>query len=152
MKAAAEIRRSHPGTAVLVLSQHIEGRHAVDLVGSGSGFGYLLKDRVLDVDEFLEAIQRVCAGGSALDPEVVKHLLAPPKVDDRLAGLSPREREVLGLVAEGRTNAGIARHLWLTEKTVETHVSSILSKLGLSQAADGHRRVLAVLAHLRAQS
>jgi DNA-binding NarL/FixJ family response regulator len=150
MKAAATIRRTHPGTAVLVLSQHVESRHAVDLVGSGGGFGYLLKDRVLDVDDFLEAIQRVSAGGSALDPEVVKHLLTPPTRDHSLAHLTPREREVLGLVAEGRTNAGIARHLWLTEKTVETHVSSILSKLGLTQAADGHRRVLAVLAHLRA--
>jgi DNA-binding NarL/FixJ family response regulator len=123
---------------VLVLSQHIESRHAIDLVGSGGGFGYLLKDRVLDVDEFLEAVQRVCAGGSALDPEVVKHLLSPPKRDDALALLTPREREVLGLVAEGRTNAGIAKQLWLTEKTVETHVSSILGKLGLSQTAEGH--------------
>jgi DNA-binding NarL/FixJ family response regulator len=151
MQAAAEIRRSYPGTAVLVLSQHIEGRHAVDLVGSGGGFGYLLKDRVLDVDEFLEAVQRVSAGGSALDPEVVKHLLTP-KHDDALASLTPREREVLGLVAEGRTNAGIAKHLWLTEKTVETHVSSILGKLGLSSSAEGHRRVLAVLAYLRAST
>jgi DNA-binding NarL/FixJ family response regulator len=152
MKAAAEIRRSHPATAVLVLSQHIESRHAVDLVGSGGGFGYLLKDRVLDVDEFFDAVQRVSTGGSALDPEVVKHLLAPPKGDEALARLSPREHEVLGLVAEGRTNAGIAKHLWLTEKTVETHVSSILGKLGLSHSAEGHRRVLAVLAYLRASA
>ena len=152
MKAAAVIRTSHPGTAVLVLSQHIESRHAVDLVGSGGGFGYLLKDRVLDVDEFLEAAQRVASGGSALDPEVVRHLLSPPKEDDALARLTPREREVLGLVAEGRTNAGIAKQLWLTEKTVETHVSSILGKLGLSQSADDHRRVLAVLAYLRASA
>jgi DNA-binding NarL/FixJ family response regulator len=151
MKAAVEIRRSHPATAVLVLSQHVESRHAVDLVGSGGGFGYLLKDRVLAVDEFLEVAQRVCDGGSALDPEVVKQLLSPPE-DDALKQLTPREREVLGLMAEGRTNAGIARELWLTEKTVETHVSSILGKLGLSQSADGHRRVLAVLAYLRASA
>ena len=150
MKAAAEIRTTHPATAVLVLSQHIESRHAVDLVGSGGGFGYLLKDRVLDVDEFFDAVQRVSAGGSALDPEVVRHLLTPHQEDDALATLSPREREVLGLVAEGRTNAGIAKQLWLTEKTVETHVSSILGKLGLSHSAEGHRRVRAVLGDFRA--
>jgi DNA-binding NarL/FixJ family response regulator len=152
MKAAVEIRRMHPSTAVLVLSQHIESRHAVELVSSGGGFGYLLKDRVLDVDEFLDVIQRVAAGGSALDPEVVKHLLAPPKEDDLLGELTPREREVLGLMAEGKTNAGIAGQLWLTEKTVETHVSSILGKLGLSHSGEGHRRVLAVLAYLRASA
>ena len=150
MKAAVEIRRLHPQTAVLVLSQHIESRHAVDLVRSGGGFGYLLKDRVLDVDEFLEAAQRVTDGGSALDPEVVKQLLAPPQDDDALADLTPREREVLGLMAEGRTNASIAKQLWLTERTVETHVSSILGKLGLAQSDEDHRRVLAVLAYLRA--
>lgn len=152
MRAAAEIRREHPGTAVLVLSQHVEGRHALDLVGSGSGFGYLLKDRVLDVDEFLEAAERVSRGGSALDPEVVKHLLSPSHGDETLSVLSPRELEVLGLMAEGRTNAGIARILWLTEKTVETHVSSILGKLELEVSSDNHRRVLAVLAFLRATS
>jgi DNA-binding NarL/FixJ family response regulator len=152
MKAAAEIRRSHSGTAVLVLSQHVESRHAVDLVTSGGGFGYLLKDRVLDVDEFLEAVQRVSNGGSALDPEVVKQLLTPPQEDDALAQLTPREREVLGLMAEGQTNAGIAKHLWLTEKTVETHVGSILGKLSLPRSAEGHRRVLAVLAYLRASA
>lgn len=150
MKAAAEIRRIHPQTAVLVLSQHVEARHAVDLVGSGGGFGYLLKDRVLDVDSFLDAAQRVCDGGTALDPEVVKHLIAPASADDPLAALTPREREVLGLVAEGRSNASIARELWLTERTVETHVSSILGKLDLAPSEDGHRRVLAVLAYLRA--
>jgi DNA-binding NarL/FixJ family response regulator len=152
MKAAAVIRREHPSTAVLVLSQHVESRHAVDLVGTGGGFGYLLKDRVLDVDEFLEAVDRVKNGGSALDPEVVRQLLTPQQTDDALSQLTPREHEVLGLMAEGRTNAGIAKQLWLTEKTVETHVSSILGKLGLSHSAEGHRRVLAVLTYLRASA
>jgi DNA-binding NarL/FixJ family response regulator len=150
MLAAATIRQQHPETAVLVLSQHVEGRHAVELVGSGGGFGYLLKDRVLDVDEFLEAAERVSRGGSALDPEVVTQLLTPTSGDETLAALTPREREVLGLMAEGRTNAGIARRLWLTEKTVETHISSIMGKLGLGQSTDDHRRVLAVLTYLRA--
>ena len=137
-------------TAVLVLSQHVESRYAVELVSSGGGFGYLLKDRILDVGEFLEAAERVAAGGSALDPEVVKQLLAPARDGDPLAELTPREREVLGLVAEGRTNAGIAKELWLTEKTVETHVRSILAKLDLPQDGDTHRRVLAVVTYLRA--
>jgi DNA-binding NarL/FixJ family response regulator len=149
MLAAVEIRERHPATAVLVLSQHVESRHAVELVGSGGGFGYLLKDRILDVDEFLEAAERVCRGGSALDPEVVKQLLTPPQEGDALAALTPREREVLGLMAEGKTNAGIAKQLWLTEKTVETHVSSILGKLDLPPDADTHRRVLAVVTFLR---
>jgi DNA-binding NarL/FixJ family response regulator len=150
MRAALEIRRTHPDTGVLVLSQHVESRFAVDLVGSQGGFGYLLKDRVLDVGEFLEAAERVSRGGSALDPEVVKQLLGRPHGDDPLAALTPREREVLALVAEGRTNAGIARELWLTEKTVETHVRSILAKLDLPQDGDTHRRVLAVVTYLRA--
>jgi DNA-binding NarL/FixJ family response regulator len=150
-QAAAEIRRSHPSTGVLVLSQHIETRHIVELAGGG-GFGYLLKDRVLDVDDFLDAARRVSEGGSALDPQVVATLLGVPKRDDALAELTPREREVLGLMAEGRTNAGIARRLWLTEKTVETHVRAILLKLGLPVTPDDHRRVLAVLAYLRASA
>jgi len=147
MRAAVDIRRLHPATAVLVLSQHVESRNAVALVGSGGGFGYLLKDRVLDVDDFLDAAERVRNGGSALDPEVVKQLLLP--AEDGLAELTPREREVLGLMAEGKTNAGIARQLWVTEKTVETHVSSILGKLGLPIDGDTHRRVLAVVTYLR---
>jgi DNA-binding NarL/FixJ family response regulator len=152
MIAAVAIRRDHPGTAVLVLSQHIETRGVVELVASGGGFGYLLKDRVLDVDDFLDAARRVANGGSALDPEVVATLLRPARRDDALEELSPREREVLGLMAEGRTNAGIARRLWLTEKTVETHVRAILMKLGLTVNDENHRRVLAVLTYLRASA
>jgi DNA-binding NarL/FixJ family response regulator len=153
MRAAVEIRRLHPRTGVLVLSQHVESRFAIELVGSEGGFGYLLKDRVLDVAEFLDAADRVSRGGSALDPEVVKQLLTPPQPgDDPLAGLTPREREVLALVAEGRTNASIAKQLWLTEKTVETHVRSILGKLDLPQDGDTHRRVLAVVTYLRASA
>ena len=152
LRAAVEIRRTHPETGILVLSQHVEGRHAVELVSSGGGFGYLLKDRVLDVDEFLEAADRVCRGGSALDPEVVKQLLTPPTSENALAVLTPRELEVLGLMAEGKTNAGIAKQLWLTEKTVETHVRSILAKLDLPPDGDNHRRVLAVVTYLRQAS
>jgi DNA-binding NarL/FixJ family response regulator len=152
-EAAVAIRRGHPGTAVLMLSQHIETRNVVELVADGGGFGYLLKDRVLDVDDFLDAARRVSQGGSALDPQVVSRLLSSQAQDheDALAELTPREREVLELMAEGRTNAGIARRLWLTEKTVETHVRSILMKLGLQVSQDDHRRVMAVLAYLRAQ-
>src|SRR6476659_8914846 len=149
MRAAAEIRRTHPGTAVLVLSQHVETRHALELVSAGGGFGYLLKDRVLDVDDFLDAARRVSEGGSALDPQVVATLIERPKRESALDELTPREREVLSLMAEGKTNAGIARQLWLTEKTVETHVSSILAKLDLPPDADTHRRVLAVVTFLR---
>jgi DNA-binding NarL/FixJ family response regulator len=148
-RAAATIRRTHPGSAVLVLSQHIETRHIVELVTAGGGFGYLLKDRVLDVDDFLDAARRVADGGSALDPQVVATLIGAPRPVSALDDLSPREKEVLGLMAEGRTNAGIAKRLWLTEKTVEAHVRAILMKLGLPMNDDDHRRVLAVLAYLR---
>ena len=150
-RAAAEIRRAHPDTAVLVLSQHVETRHIVELVAAGGGFGYLLKDRVLEVDDFLDAARRVAGGGSALDPQVVATLIGGPRGAGALDELSPREREVLELMAEGRTNAGIARRLWLTEKTVETHVRAILMKLGLPVNHDDHRRVLAVLTYLRGQ-
>ena len=152
LRAAAEIRTSHPGTAVLVLSQHIETAHAVALVAARGGFGYLLKDRVLDVDEFLDAAKRVARGGTALDPEVVSRLVTPNGANRELDELTPREREVLGLMAEGRTNAGIAKQLWLTEKTVETHVRSILGKLRLPLDADTHRRVLAVVKYLRSRA
>ncbi len=152
MRAAVEIRREHPGTGVLVLSQHVESRFAVEFVGAEGGVGYLLKDRVLDVGEFLDAAERVSRGGAALDPEVVKQLLAPSPGGDALAELTPRERQVLALVAEGRTNASIAKELWLTEKTVETHVRSILGKLDLPQDGDTHRRVLAVVTYLRASA
>jgi DNA-binding NarL/FixJ family response regulator len=148
-RAAAQIRRTHPETAVLVLSQHIETRHIVELVTAGGGFGYLLKDRVLDVDDFLDAARRVADGGSALDPQIVATLIGAPRPVSALDELSPREKEVLALMAEGRTNAGIAKRLWLTEKTVEAHVRTILMKLGLPANADDHRRVMAVLAYLR---
>jgi DNA-binding NarL/FixJ family response regulator len=144
--AARRIRADHPDVGVLLLSQHIETVHAVDLVTEG-GFGYLLKDRVLDVGTFLDAARRVAAGGSALDPEVVARLV---RSEDPLAELTDREREVLGLMAEGLTNAGIANRLVLTERTVESHVRNVLMKLGLRESEDEHRRVLAVLAHLRA--
>ncbi len=149
MLAAATIRREYPATAVLVLSQHIETKHALGLVNSGA-FGYLLKDRVLDVDEFLDAARRVAKGGSALDTEVVASLMTASRARNTpLARLSERELEVLGQMAEGRTNAGIARRLWLSEKTVQAHVRSILNKLDFPASSDDHRRILAVLAYLR---
>ena len=149
LRAAIEIRSRRPDTPVLVLSQYVEERYAVELLSSEtSGVGYLLKQRVADVRDFLDALERVANGGTALDPEVVAQLLARARRHPH-DELTPREREVLGLMAEGRTNAGIARQLWLTEKTVETHVRTILMKLGLQVSSDGHRRVLAVLTYLR---
>jgi DNA-binding NarL/FixJ family response regulator len=149
-RAAKQIKEQHPGIGVLVLSQHIESSHAVDLVSLG-GFGYLLKDRVLEVGEFLDAAQRVARGGSALDPRVVARLVAPPDTsEDPLAGLSEREREVLELMAEGLTNAGIAQRLFLSERTIEAHVRHLLMKLAVPETEHANRRVLAVLAHLSA--
>jgi DNA-binding NarL/FixJ family response regulator len=146
-RVARRLRSAYPDLGILVLSQHVETRHSVDLVTTG-GFGYLLKDRVLDVDDFLDALARVAAGGSALDPEVVGRLLRPRADNSPLSLLTPREREVLTLMAEGRTNVGIADRLFLSERTVETHVASILSKLDLASTEADHRRVLAVVAYL----
>ena len=148
-RAARETKQAHPELGVLVLSQHIETAHAVELVTLG-GFGYLLKDRVLEVAEFLAAAERVAKGGSALDPLVVGSLVGARGEDDPLAELTEREREVLQLVAEGLTNAGIAKRLHLSERTVEAHVRHVLMKLGIPEGEDDHRRVLAVLTHLRA--
>jgi DNA-binding NarL/FixJ family response regulator len=148
-RAARVLRRRYPTLGIVLLSQHLETRHSVELVAGGR-FGYLLKDRAFDVDDFLDALRRVGDGGSALDTEVVARLLRPHEADQRLAVLTAREREVLGHVAEGRSNAAIAKRLWLTERTVEAHVSSIMGKLGLSENEGFHRRVLAVLAYLGA--
>lgn len=147
ISAARWLREMHPDVGVLVLSQHVEAAGAVGLVSQG-GFGYLLKDRVLNVAAFLEAAERVANGGSALDPQVVRALVAGN--DDGLGDLTGREREVLSLMAEGLTNSGIAGRLVLTERTVESHVRSVLMKLDLPEGEGGHRRVLAVIAFLRA--
>ena len=146
-RAAAVLRLEHPDLGIVLLSQHIETSHSVHLVSSG-GFGYLLKDRVLDVDDFLDALRRVAAGGSALDPEVVSRLIGATSAHAPMQTLTPRERDVLALMAEGHTNAGIARRLWVSDRTVETHVANILMKLGLDGTGEGHRRVLAVLTFL----
>jgi len=150
-RAAKEIRAEHPEIGVLVLSQVVEAHHAFDLFREQpEGFGYLLKDRVLEIDEFLESVRRVGRGGTAVDPEVVAQLMGRRREADPLEELSPREREVLALMAEGLSNHGICARLFLSPKTVETHVHSIFMKLRLPQDADEHRRVLAVLAFLRA--
>jgi DNA-binding NarL/FixJ family response regulator len=151
LRAALEIRATHPDTGVLVLSQYVEEGYALELVGdSAGGVGYLLKDRVADVDRFVDSVRRVAEGGSALDPEVVTQLLVRSGRTDPLEPLSPREREVLELMAEGRSNNAIATHMTVTERAVEKHVTSIFGKLGLPPAPEDHRRVLAVLAFLRA--
>jgi DNA-binding NarL/FixJ family response regulator len=149
LRAAIELRRDHPATGVLVFSQYIETRYATRLLAAGaSGVGYLLKDRVADVEEFVEALSRVAAGGTALDPEVVTQLLGASRRSDGLGTLTAREREVLALMAEGRSNAAIAGILVVSERSVEKHVGNIFSKLGLPPSDADHRRVLAVLRYL----
>jgi DNA-binding NarL/FixJ family response regulator len=148
LDAAKEIRRDWPQVGILVLSAHAEVDHAMELLASGRGIGYLLKSRVSDVAEFIETLERIARGGSVVDPALVQELVTARKRNDPLAVVSERERDVLSLMAEGRSNAGIARRLWITEGTVEKHVRSILTKLGLSDTDDDHRRVLAVLTFL----
>jgi len=149
VRAAKEIKEIHPDVGVLVLSQHVETTHVVSLVPL-AGFGYLLKDRVLEVGEFLASAERVAQGGSALDRQIVARLVSPGGGSDPLGELTERERDVLELMAEGLTNAAIARRLYLSARTVETHVRHLLMKLDIPEGEDGHRRVLAVLAHLSA--
>jgi len=149
LRAAQEIREKHPGVGVLVLSQYVEATYAMELLSeSAEGVGYLLKDRVSDVKEFADAVRRVGDGGSALDPTIVSQLVGRRRGDDPIDQLTPREREVLGLMAEGRSNSGIAERLVVTERAVEKHVTSIFGKLRLPAASEDHRRVLAVLAYL----
>ena len=147
-RAARTLRAQRPTLPIVLLSQHVETTHSLELVATGS-FGYLLKDRVLDVEDFLDALTRVAAGGSALDPEVVASLVAPTRATDPLASLTERELEVLSLLAQGRSNAAIARQLWTTRRTIETHVRHVLAKLGLLDSDSESRRVVAVLVYLR---
>jgi DNA-binding NarL/FixJ family response regulator len=148
LDAARIIREELPETAILVLSAHAEVEQATELLSSGRRSGYLLKDRVSDVEDFLDTLDRLTKGGAVIDPALVQELLAARRVEDPLEVLSPREREVLALMAEGRSNAGIAHHVWVTEGTVEKHVRSIFMKLRIPETSDDHRRVLAVLAFL----
>jgi DNA-binding NarL/FixJ family response regulator len=150
LRAALELRRQRPETGVLVLSQYYEEQYALDLIGErAEGVGYLLKERVGDVDAFTDAVGRVAAGGSALDPEVVGRMLGRRRVEGPLDQLSPRERDVLAAIAEGKSNRGIAEALFVTDAAVEKHVTSIFSKLGLDPGPTAHRRVLAALTYLR---
>jgi len=149
LDAARVIRAEFPDIAILVLSAHVEVEHAMDLLTSGERSGYLLKSRITDVDDFIETLRRIVRGGSVVDPVLVAELVAARRVDDPLDALSPREREVLSLMAEGRSNAGIAESLVLTVGAVEKHIQSIMSKLDLAASASDHRRVLAVLAYLQ---
>ena len=150
LRAAKEIREQHPGTAVLVLSQYVEEGYALELLQTSTeGVGYLLKDRVYDLADFVAAVKRVAEGGSALDPSVVSQLVGRRRADDPIGELTTREREVLGLMAEGLSNSAIAARVFLTERGVEKHITSIFQKLRLPVAAESHRRVLAVVAFLR---
>jgi len=151
LDAARVIREELPETAILVLSAHVEVEQATDLLASGERSGYLLKSRVTDVDEFVDTLTRIVRGGSVVDPAVVQELVAARRADDPLDDLTAREREVLSLMAEGRSNAGIARRLWVTEGTVEKHVHSILMKLPLPDTENDHRRVLAVITFLESR-
>ncbi len=151
LEAARVIREEVPETAILVLSAHVQVEQATDLLASGERSGYLLKSRVTDVDEFIETLERIVRGASVVDPALVQELFAARRAEDPLDVLSPREREVLSLMAEGRSNAGIAHQLWITEGTVEKHVHSILGKLRLPATEDDQRRVLAVITFLDAR-
>jgi DNA-binding NarL/FixJ family response regulator len=148
LDAARQLRAEFPGTGILLLSAHAEVEHAMELLASGQRIGYLLKSRVTDVGDFIETLERIVRGGSVMDPALVQELVSARRHNDPLAELSPREHEVLALMAEGRSNAGIARRLWVTDATVEKHVRHILAKLGLSETSDDHRRVLAVITYL----
>jgi DNA-binding NarL/FixJ family response regulator len=153
LRVAVELRRQRPGTGVLVLSQYCEERYAIDLIGDrAEGVGYLLKERVGDVDAFIDAVDRVASGGSALDPEVVARMLGRRADQNPLTALTPRERDVLAAMAEGKSNIGIATDLFVTEAAVEKHVTSIFHKLGLGPTTNEHRRVLAVLTYVRSSS
>jgi DNA-binding NarL/FixJ family response regulator len=151
LDVARVVRAELPEIGILVLSAHVEVEHAVELLASGHAIGYLLKSRVTDVAEFVDSLQRIANGGSVVDPALIQELVSGRRREDPLAVLSPREHEVLALMAEGRTNAGIARRLWLTEGTVEKHVRSILNKLNLPETADDHRRVRAVITFLESR-
>ncbi|GAA0582218.1 response regulator transcription factor [Actinomadura livida] len=149
LRAAIAVRERLPGTPILVLSQYVEERYATDLIGGGAeGVGYLLKERVADVAEFIDAVRRIAAGGTVIDPEVIGQLLGRRRTGDPLDALTPREREVLALMAQGRSNGAIAADLVVTEGAVEKHISNIFMKLDLQLAQGGHRRVMAVLAYL----
>jgi serine/threonine-protein kinase PknK len=149
LDAARQIRAEFPDIAILVLSAHVEVEHAMGLLSSGQRSGYLLKSRVINVDDFVDTLKRLVRGASVVDPAVVAELVTARRADDRLDVLSPREREVLALMAEGRSNSGIAQKLWVTEGTVEKHIGSIMTKLRLPETDDMHRRVLAVLTFLK---